>query len=96
MSASTAPVDLIGLGSVPGAECKFMDGSFNSNRTNFGGKSVFSTGFGKGNDAINLLTNRPTQPAAKLLDKWFNGNSTCVNVAPRSKGVSPARLMMPM
>ena len=37
-------------------------------------------------DAINLLTaGRPVQPAAKLLDNWFNGNSTNVNICPRPK-----------
>jgi hypothetical protein len=37
-------------------------------------------------DAINLLTaGRPVQPAAKLLDNWFNGNSTSVNVNNRPK-----------
>jgi len=47
------------------------------------GKAVFASG----NDAINLLTaGRPVQPSAKLLDNWFNGNSTHVNVsAPRPK-----------
>ena len=47
------------------------------------GKAMFASG----NDAINLLTaGRPVQPSAKLLDNWFNGNSTHVNVsAPRPK-----------
>lgn len=37
-------------------------------------------------DAINLLTaGRPVQPSAKLLDNWFNGNSTNVNICPRPK-----------
>ena len=46
---------------------------------------------GTGPDAINLLTaGRPVQPAAKLLDNWFNGNSTSVNVNNRPKAaVSP-------
>ena len=44
-----------------------------------------------GPDAINLLNaGRPVQPAAKLLDNWFNGNSTSVNVNNRPKAaVSP-------
>lgn len=50
------------------------------------GKAMFASG----NDAINLLSaGRPVQPAAKLLDNWFNGNSTHVNVsAPRPKAVT--------
>ena len=65
----------------------------------FSGKTVFATGAaapahkaaGAGPDAINLLTaGRPVQPAAKLLDNWFNGNSTSVNVNNRPKAaVSP-------
>ena len=49
----------------------------------FSGKTVFGASAGPahkaaaGPDAINLLTTgRPVQPAAKLLDNWFNGNST--------------------
>ena len=75
------------------AEPKLLDGSFNNNRTStsFGGKAMFT-----GNDAINLHTSRPVQPAAqqpsaKLLDNWFNGNSTHV----RAKAVD-TRMMMPM
>lgn len=80
------------------AEPKLLDGSFNNNRTstNFGGKAMF-----RGNDAINIHSGRPVQPAAqpqqpsaKLLDNWFNGNSTHVNV-PRGKAAD-ARMMMPM
>ena len=52
---------------------KFLDGSFNNNRTNFGGKSMFAR-----NDAINLLNSKPVQPSAKLLNNWFNGNSTTI------------------
>jgi hypothetical protein len=52
---------------------KFLDGSFNNNRTNFGGKAMFAK-----NDAINLLTSRPVQPSSKLLNNWFNGNSTTI------------------
>lgn len=60
---------------------KFLDGSFNNNRTNFGGKAMFC-----GNDAINLNNYKQVRPAAKLLDNWFNGNSTNVNVGcPRTK-----------
>jgi hypothetical protein len=67
----------------------------------FSGKTVFgasgsasasaSTGpahKAAGPDAINLLTaGRPVQPANKLLDNWFNGNSTSVNVNNRPKAV---------
>ena len=63
------------------------------------GKAMF-----RGNDAINLLSVRPVQPtakqptakqpASKLLDNWFNGNSTRVNVVPRAKAAVP--MMMPM
>ena len=78
-----------------GSEPKLLDGSFNNNRTttHFGGKAMFC-----GNDAINLLSARPVQPSAqpqqpsaKLLDNWFNGNSTHVNV-PRAKDA--ARMTM--
>jgi hypothetical protein len=56
----------------------------------FSGKTVFGAsakaGAYTGNDAINLLTTgRPVQPAAKLLDNWFNGNSTGVNANNRPK-----------
>ena len=61
-----------------------------------GGKAMF-----RGNDAINLHTSKPVQPAAKqpaaqqpsakLLDNWFNGNST--HVRPKA---ADARMMMPM
>jgi hypothetical protein len=56
----------------------------------FGGKAMFC-----GNDAINLLSAKPVQPAAKqpsakLLDNWFNGNSTSV----RPKAADAARMMM--
>jgi hypothetical protein len=80
------------------AEPKLLDGSFNNNRTStsFGGKAMF-----KGNDAINLHTSKlvqpaiaAKQPAAKLLDNWFNGNTTRVNV-PRGKAAD-VRMMMPM
>ena len=71
-----------------GFEPKLLDGSFNNNRTStsFGGKAMF-----RGNDAINLHTSRPVQPAAKLLDNCFNGNSTHV----RTKAAD-VRMMMPM
>ena len=87
-----------------GFEPKLLDGSFNNNRTtsSFGGKAMFC-----GNDAINLHTSRPVQPAAKqpsakqpsakqpsakqpsakLLDNWFNGNTTHVR---------PKAMMVPM
>ena len=66
----------------------------------FSGKTVFGASAsagpahkaaGAGPDAINLLTaGRPVQPAAKLLDNWFNGNSTSVNVNNRPKAhISP-------
>lgn len=64
----------------------------------FSGRAVFASASapahkaaGAGPDAINLLTaGRPVQPAAKLLDNWFNGNSTSVNVNNRPKAaVSP-------
>jgi hypothetical protein len=58
----------------------------------FSGKTVFGASAGPahkayaGPDAINLLTTgRPVQPAAKLLDNWFNGNSTGVNANNRPK-----------
>ena len=58
----------------------------------FSGKTVFAASApahkaaGAGPDAINLLTaGRPVQPAAKLLDNWFNGNSTSVNANNRPK-----------
>ena len=76
-----------------GPESKLLDGSFNNNRTStsFGGKAMFC-----GNDAINLYTSRPVQPAAqqpsaKLLDNWFNGNSTRI----RTKAAD-VHMMMPM
>lgn len=77
------------------ADAKLLDGSFNNNRTStsFGGKAIF-----RGNDAINLHTARPVQPAvaAKLLDNWFNGNTTRVNVGgPRAKAAD-VRMVMPM
>lgn len=77
-----------------GSEPKLLDGSFNNNRTStsFGGKAMFC-----GNDAINLLSAKPVQPAvaakqpsAKLLDNWFNGNTTSV----RPKAADAARMMM--
>lgn len=63
----------------------------------FSGRAVFASASssapahkaaGTGPDAINLLTaGRPVQPASKLLDNWFNGNSTSVNVNNRPKAV---------
>jgi hypothetical protein len=61
----------------------------------FSGRAVFGASTGPahkaasaGPDAINLLTaGRPVQPANKLLDNWFNGNSTSVNVNNRPKAV---------
>ena len=60
----------------------------------FSGKTVFAAPPARkaaGPDAINLLTaGRPVQPAAKLLDNWFNGNSTSVNANNRPKSqISP-------
>ena len=69
----------------------------------FSGRAVFgaSAGLahkaaGAGPDAINLLNaGRPVQPAAKLLDNWFNGNSTSVNVNNRPKAaVAPVVVTM--
>ena len=62
-------------------------------KLSFTGKDVFASS--KSVDALNLLTaGRPVQPAAKLLDNWFNGNSTTVNVGngPRPKAI-PASLL---
>ena len=42
-------------------------------KTNLCGKSIFAK-----NDAINLLNSRPVQPSSKLLNNWFNGNSTTI------------------
>lgn len=62
----------------------------------FSGKTVFAADApahkaAAGNDAINLLTaGRPAQPAAKLLDNWFNGNSTSVNANNRPKASAMA------
>jgi hypothetical protein len=40
----------------------------------------------RGNDAINIHSGRPVQPASKLLNNWFNGNSTHINIGgPRPK-----------
>ena len=66
---------------------KFLDGSFNNNRTNFGHKSV---------DAINLLTYKPVQPSSKLLNNWFNGNTTIISPKPKSMDNSTTMLMRPM
>ena len=71
---------------------KFMDGSFNGNST--------STNFSGGNSVRPKVGGpaftTPTQPSAKLLDNWFNGNKTGVNVCPKSLGSADVRLMMPM
>ncbi len=57
-----------------------------SGKTVFGASSSAKAGAYTGNDAINLLTTgRPVQPATKLLDNWFNGNSTGVNANNRPK-----------
>ena len=67
----------------------------------FSGKTVFASASASapahkaagatGPDAINLLTaGRHVQPVAKLLDNWFNGNSTSVNANNRPKAhISP-------
>ena len=71
---------------------KFMDGSFNGNSTNFSGGNTVRPKVGG-------FASTPTQPSAKLLDNWFNGNkaSTGVNVCPKGLVSSPdVRLMMPM
>ena len=62
---------------------KFMDGSFNGNSTST------STNFSGGNTVRPKVgglasTPMPTQPSAKLLDNWFNGNKTGVNVCPKA------------
>ncbi len=57
-----------------------------SGKTVFGASAPAHKAAGSGPDAINLLTaGRPVQPAAKLLDNWFNGNSTSVNANNRPK-----------
>jgi hypothetical protein len=62
-----------------------------SGKTVFGASAPAHKAAGAGPDAINLLTaGRPVQPAAKLLDNWFNGNSTSVNANNRPKAhISP-------
>ena len=89
---STFAMSASDLSFASNAEPKLLNGSFNNNRTStsFGGKAMFC-----GNDAINLLSVKPVQPAAKqpsakLLDNWFNGNSTSV----RPKAADAARMMM--
>jgi hypothetical protein len=72
---------------------KFMDGSFNGNST--------STNFSGGNTVrpkVGGFAATPTQPSAKLLDSWFNGNKTGVNVCPKGSFASSpdVRLTMPM
>ena len=71
---------------------KFMDGSFNGNSTNFSGGNTVRPKVG----IASIST--PTQPSAKLLDNWFNGNKTGVNVCPKGSFASSpdVRLMMPM
>ena len=67
---------------------KFMDGSFNGNSTNFSGGNTVRPKIGT-----------PTQPSAKLLDNWFNGNKTGVNVCPKGSVASSSpdvHLMRPM
>lgn len=83
------PMSASDLSFASNADSKLLDGSFNNNRTStsFGGKAMF-----RGNDAINLHTARPVQPAAKLLDNWFNGNNTSV----RPKAADVHATMMPM
>jgi len=69
------------------APCAAVGLSF-SGKTVFGASSSVKAGAYTGNDAINLLTTgRPVQPASKLLDNWFNGNSTSVNANNRPKAV---------
>lgn len=73
---------------------KFMDGSFNGNstKTNFSGGNTIRPKVG------GSAFTTPTQPSAKLLDNWFNGNKTGVNVCPKGSFASSpdVRLMMPM
>ena len=62
---------------------KFLDGSFNGNSTST------STNFSGGNTVRPKVggfasASTPTQPSAKLLDNWFNGNKTGVNVCPKA------------
>jgi hypothetical protein len=72
---------------------KFLDGSFNGNSTNFSGGNTVRPKVGGF-----ASTSTPTQPSAKLLDNWFNGNKTGVNVCPKGSFASSpdVRLMMPM
>ena len=72
---------------------KFMDGSFNGNST--------STNFSGGNTVrpkVGGFASTPTQPSAKMLDNWFNGNKTGVNVCPKAmnNGGFGGSNMMPM
>ncbi len=69
---------------------KFLDGSFNGNSTNFSGGNTVRPKVG------GSAFTTPTQPSAKLLDNWFNGNKTGVNVCPKGSGSADVRLMMPM
>jgi hypothetical protein len=74
---------------------KFMDGSFNGNRTST------STNFSGGNTvrSKDSFATTPTQPSTKLFDNWFNGNKTSVGVGcPKGSFVSSpdVRIMMPM
>ena len=67
---------------------KFLDGSFNGNSTNFSGGNTTRPKVG---------FSTPTQPSTKLLDNWFSGNKSGVNVCPKGIASSPdVRLMMPM
>ena len=44
-----------------------------NSKTTLSGKAIFAR-----NDAINLLNSKPIQPSSKLLNNWFNGNSTTI------------------
>ena len=74
---------------------KFLDGSFNGNSTST------STNFSGGNTVrpkVGGFVSTPTQPSAKMLDNWFNGNKTGVNVCPKAmnNGGFGGSNMMPM
>ncbi len=44
-----------------------------NSKTTLSGKAIFAR-----NDAINLFNSNPIQPSSKLLNNWFNGNSTTI------------------
>jgi hypothetical protein len=60
---------------------KSQNTRFNNNHTHFGGSSI---------------THKPVQPSAKLLNNWFNGNTTIVYPKPKSMNNSTTMLIRPM